>query len=364
MSGRSLKVLLVVGARPNFMKAAPLAWEMSCRPECFAFSLVHTGQHYDIGMSEVFIQELDLPEPDLNLEVGSGSHALQTGQVMIRFEPVAQRLAPDWVVVVGDVNSTLACTLVAVKLGLRVAHFDRTMPEEVNRVATDALAHLLLTPSPDADLNLEREGIPASRIRRVGNVMIDTVVRLLPRARERRTHESLGLKPGRFTYVTLHRPSNVDDDHTLAGIGEGLGRIAARQPLVFAVHPRTRRRLDASGLARALADAPGVRLIEPLGYLDSLCLTEQAGCVLTDSGGLQEETSYLGVPCLTLRPNTERPITISEGTNRLTSIASLPADFEAALARRATRDPAPSIPLWDGHAARRIVDCLVETTPA
>lgn len=365
-AGRLLKVLHVVGARPNFMKVAPIMRAMGAR-EGIVQRLVHTGQHYDESMSRVFFEELDLPDPDVNLEVGSGSHAWQTAQVMLRFEPVLLEFAPDWVVVVGDVNSTLACGLVAVKLGIRVAHveaglrsFDRTMPEEINRVLTDALADLLLTPSADADENLRREGVPESRIRRLGNVMIDTLCHALDRGRARQTYLGMGLEPGRFVYVTLHRPSNVDARPSLEAIAAALLGFAARLPVVFAVHPRTRQRLRDFELLERLEGAPGMHLIEPLGYLDSLCLTDAAACVLTDSGGLQEETTYLGVPCLTLRPNTERPITITLGSNRLTTLASLAADLGAAL--RSSGSPRSAPPLWDGRTAERIVDALLETS--
>lgn len=361
-----MKILHVVGARPNFMKVAPILRALSGRSSGAAQLLVHTGQHYDDGMSRVFFEELEIPDPDVNLEVGSGSHAWQTAQVMLRFEPVLAEFEPDWVVVVGDVNSTLACTLVAVKRGARVAHveaglrsFDRTMPEEINRVLTDAVADLLFTPSADADENLLREGVPGARIRLVGNVMIDSLCHALPRARGRETHRRLGVTPGEFLYLTLHRPSNVDARPVLEGVVAGLLDLARRRPVVFAVHPRTRGRLREFGLLPGLEAASALRLLEPLGYLDNLCLTDAAGCVLTDSGGLQEETTYLGVPCLTLRPHTERPITLTRGTNRLTTVASLARDVEEALERRrAGTTPSPP-PLWDGRAAERIVDGLV-----
>ena len=362
---RPIRVLHVVGARPNFMKTAPVMRAMDARGDRFLQRLVHTGQHYDEAMSRVFFEELGLKAPDVNLEVGSGSHAQQTAQIMLRLEPVLQEFGPDWVMVVGDVNSTMASTLVAVKLGIKVAHveaglrsFDRSMPEEINRLVTDALADLLLTPSEDASLNLLREGVAAGRIRHVGNVMIDTLVQNLDKARGRDTLRRLSLEPRRFVYVTLHRPSNVDGPESLRAIVEALLAVAGHHPVVFPVHPRTRARLREFALLAGLEVHPGLRLVEPVGYLDSLCLAEQASCVLTDSGGLQEETTYLRVPCLTLRPNTERPVTITQGSNRLTTRAGLRADLEEAVRRRDSQDERPAPPLWDGRAAERIADCL------
>jgi UDP-N-acetylglucosamine 2-epimerase (non-hydrolysing) len=366
---RPLKILHVVGARPNFMKVAPVMRAMARRPAEFEQCLVHTGQHYDGAMSQVFFDELEIAQPDENLDVGSGSHAAQTAQVMLRFEPVLLARRPDWAVVVGDVNSTMACTLVAVKLGIRVAHveaglrsFDRTMPEEINRLVTDAIADLLLTPSPDADENLRREGVPEARIRQVGNVMIDTLVRNLDRARAGRAPDRLGVEPHRYVYVTLHRPSNVDAPDSLAAIVEALRAVSGRLPVVFPAHPRTRGRLEEFGLMKRLTDGGAVRLVEPVGYLDSVGLAEQAACVLTDSGGLQEETTFLRVPCLTLRPNTERPITINEGSNRLTTIAQLGADLEEAVERRTAGRALPCPALWDGRASERIADALASPT--
>jgi UDP-N-acetylglucosamine 2-epimerase (non-hydrolysing) len=362
----ALKILHVVGARPNFMKAAPLLRAMTAR-DGFVQRLVHTGQHYDESMSRQFFEDLDLREPDVDLGVGSGSHAWQTAQVMLRFEPVLLEFAPDWVVVFGDVNSTAACSLVAVKLGFRLAHveaglrsFDQSMPEEVNRVVTDALADLLLTPSADADDNLRREGVAEERIRLVGNLMIDTLVQNLAAARRSKAHARLQVAERGFVYVTLHRPSNVDDRQSLCRIIDGLLEVAAKLPVVFPVHPRTRERLEAFRLWGDLESSPSVRLTGPLGYHDSICLTEQAACVLTDSGGLQEETTYLGVPCLTLRPNTERPITISQGSNRLTRQDRLAADLEEAMKRREAGSSAPRPPLWDGRAAERAVEAFLE----
>jgi UDP-N-acetylglucosamine 2-epimerase (non-hydrolysing) len=363
-----LKVLHVVGARPNFMKVAPVMRAIAARGSRFAQRLVHTGQHYDEAMSQVFFDELGIAPPDENLEVGSGSHAAQTAEILLRFEPVLEGFRPDWLLVVGDVNSTMAATLVASKLGVRTAHveaglrsFDRSMPEEVNRLVTDALADLLLTPSPDADLNLRREGVPEARIRRVGNVMIDTLVVNLERARAREAARRLGAEPRRYVYVTLHRPSNVDTRESLAAIVACLLDAARHAPVVFPVHPRTRQRLVDFGLLDALASAPAVKLVEPLGYLDSIGLAEAAACVLTDSGGLQEETTFLRVPCLTLRPNTERPITISEGSNRLTTLARLGDDLRAALRQRESGAPLPCPALWDGKASERIADALLES---
>ena len=359
-------LLHVVGARPNFMKVAPLYQEVAGRSGVRQV-LVHTGQHYDNEMSGVFFEEFGLPAPDHNLAVGSGTHAAQTAAVMVGIEPILERERPDRVVVVGDVNSTLAATLVAVKLGIPTAHveaglrsFDRTMPEEINRVLTDSVADLLLTPSRDADENLLREGVEPHRIRFVGNVMIDTLVRMLPRARERapavRAAHSL---PDRYLLATLHRPGNVDDVSALAEIVAGLEATAAGtgMPIAFPVHPRTRRRMAEDGYR--VDDGGPLRLLEPLGYIDFLALTASAAAVITDSGGIQEETTYLGIPCLTVRPNTERPVTITEGTNRL-----VPADRRAILEATTDALSAPRRPgrpeLWDGRTSERIADALLE----
>ena len=359
-----LKLLLVAGARPNFMKIAPVihaarAHNATCnggrRVDC---RLVHTGQHYDEMMSGVFFQQLGIPAPDDNLEVGSGSHAVQTARIMSSFEPVCLRENPDWVVVVGDVNSTLACTLVAAKLGIPVAHieaglrsFDREMPEEINRLVTDALSDLLLTPSADGDENLRREGIPEKKIRRVGNVMIDSLVSQLGQAEAANTLERLGLEKGRFVYVTLHRPSNVDPPATLEIIVNELTSLSRQWTVVFPIHPRTRARM--AEYAMSFDRCPGVLPLEPLDYLDSLNLTRHARFLLTDSGGLQEESTYFRTPCLTLRPNTERPVTLSVGSNRLTSVATLRDDITKLLAEPERLGETP--PLWDGRTAGRIV---------
>ena len=294
-----MRVLHVVGARPNFMKIAPIMREMSKFPDNFEQLLVHTGQHYDANMSQVFFEELDLPHPDINLEIGSGSHAVQTAQVMLKFEPVVLDYKPDWVIVVGDVNSTLACTIVCSKLGIKVAHveaglrsFDRTMPEEINRLLTDQIADLLLTPSRDGDENLQREGIAPEKIRFVGNVMIDTLVYLLPKAKQAWSQLCNRFNLDRYILVTLHRPSNVDDPVVLAEIMGALVEISQHTPILFPVHPRTRQRLETLGFNTNSQ----LQLIEPLGYIDFLALQAYAQLVLTDSGGVQEETTYLDVP--------------------------------------------------------------------
>jgi UDP-N-acetylglucosamine 2-epimerase (non-hydrolysing) len=383
-----LNLLLVAGARPNFMKVAPLIRAIerhntgmngskggspvfavdaptvsSSSSVKIRFNLVHTGQHYDAQMSQIFFDELGIPAPDVNLEVGSGSHASQTAEIMKGFEPICQREKPDWVVVVGDVNSTLACTLVASKMGVRVAHveaglrsFDRTMPEEINRIVTDLLADLLLTPSIDANENLRREGIPESRIRLVGNIMIDSLIAHFRNGHQNgRLLERLNLKEHGFVYVTLHRPSNVDCRKTLAKIVEELSRLADQWPVVFPIHPRTRKRMEEFDLS--FLPKAGMKLLDPIGYDDSITLTKHARCVLTDSGGLQEESTFFRTPCLTLRPNTERPITITIGSNRLTSVEQLRSDFERALRSGERLGQTP--PLWDGKAAERILHSLL-----
>lgn len=359
-----MKILSVVGARPNFMKIAPLIKEINKQSDPLVdHVLVHTGQHYDSAMSDVFFRELGIPAPDVNLEVGSGSHAEQTARIMLAFEPVCIKEKPDWVVVVGDVNSTMACTLVASKLGVKVAHveaglrsFDRTMPEEINRIVTDALADLLLTPSSDADENLKREGVPASKIRLVGNIMIDTLVANLQQARRSQLPDQLGLKPKDFVYVTLHRPSNVDDRASLVRIMEELQSLAQRLPVVFPMHPRTRNMLKNFDIGVPFES--NLKLIEPVGYHDSLWLTENARFVLTDSGGIQEESTYLRTPCLTLRPNTERPVTIEVGTNKLTHLGQLSVDIKQTLQKPYSQSNIPKY--WDGETAGRVLNALLE----
>ena len=354
---------LICAARPNFMKVAPLYHALKKEPRANPV-LVHTGQHYDPNMSDAFFKDLRLPKPDIYLEVGSGSHAEQTGKVLISYEKTLYDQRPDWVIVVGDVNSTMACTLAASKLGIRVAHveaglrsFDRTMPEEINRLVTDALADLLLTPSPDANENLKREGISASRIRLVGNIMIDSLVIHLEQARRSSLPGQLDLRAKGFAYVTLHRPSNVDDKNNLELIMYELTRLAEYLPVVFPVHPRTRKMFVQYGIP--LSCSPNLKLIDPIGYHDSLCLTEKAKFVLTDSGGLQEESTYLHTPCLTLRPNTERPITIEVGTNKLTRPEQLATDIEEILQERRQSGRVPKF--WDGRTAERILSALFET---
>jgi len=364
-----LRLVNVVGARPNFMKIAPLMEEILLRRDRVEAFLLHTGQHYDESMNDSFFRDLGIPDPDLNLEIGSASHAEQTGRIMIALEPVLRDYKPDWVVVVGDVNSTMAATLVAAKMGIRVAHveaglrsFDRSMPEEINRLVTDALADLLLTPSPDANENLLREGVPAGRIKLVGNIMIDTLFRSMERAKDSRILETMHVEPGGFCVMTLHRPSNVDSPGVLAGILNAVESIQRELPVVFPVHPRTRLRLTEFGLMQRMAEMPKLALIEPLGYLDFLRLYSNARLVLTDSGGVQEETTALGIPCLTLRENTERPITVTHGTNRIVGNSPAVIEREALDALRARVEWGGPPDLWDGKAAGRIVDAIQQAS--
>lgn len=363
-----IKVINVVGARPNYVKVAPIVAAMKKRPDAFRPLVVHTGQHYDTSMSDAFFADLELPEPDIHLGVGSGTHAAQTAAAMQRFEPVAIEECPDWVIVVGDVNSTLACALVCVKLGIKVAHVeaglrsrDRTMPEEINRLLTDQIADLLFTTSQDADRNLLAEGIPAERIKFVGNVMIDSLIKNLVRARRSTVKTQLGLSEGGYAVLTLHRPSNVDNPLTFERILAALESISHAVPIVFPVHPRTRKTIAELGLDKRVAGITNLRLIEPLGYLDFLNLYSSARLVLTDSGGIQEETTALGIPCLTLRENTERPVTVDLGTNVVvgTDTQKIIAAANAAL-NGSDNKSSRQVPLWDGHAAERIIDVLQE----
>jgi UDP-N-acetylglucosamine 2-epimerase (non-hydrolysing) len=349
-----MHILHLVGARPNLMKAAPVYRALAQRAR-IRQSIVHTGQHYDANMSDVFFSQLGIPEPNVNLEVGSSSHAQQTAEIMQRFEPIVLDLKPDLVLVYGDVNSTVAAALVCAKLLITVGHveaglrsFDRSMPEEINRILTDRLAELLFTPSEDGDLNLEREGIDAKRIHRVGNVMIDSLIRLLPKA-----GQAANNLPARYALVTLHRPSNVDDSTTLKGILESLLAVGEKMDVVFPVHPRTRQRIKEFGIG-----VEGLRLVEPLPYIEFLAWQSRATVVITDSGGIQEESTFLGVPCLTVRDNTERPITITSGTNILVGQdpVKLQAELSRILAGKAKKGAIP--PLWDGHAADRIASIL------
>ncbi len=358
-----MKVLAVVGARPNFVKIAPILTELREYPYVTT-TLVHTGQHYDAQMSDAFFANLDIPRPDVNLKVRSAGAVTQIADIMTRLEPVLATARPDVVIVVGDVNSTLAAALTAVKVGRPVAHveaglrsFDRSMPEEVNRLLTDAISDLLFTTEPEANQNLAREGVSAEKIHFVGNVMIDTLFRYQERARETHVLERLHLAPGAYAALTLHRPSNVDDEGTLALLLGAIARIEAETPVVFPVHPRTRRRLEA--LAGVLPSMPGLRLVDPLPYLDFVQLMANARCVLTDSGGIQEETTALAVPCLTLRNNTERPITVTRGTNRI--VGTEPdAIYRNWRAVAEGQWPTGELPeLWDGKAAGRIVRVLL-----
>ncbi|HLT30290.1 MAG TPA: UDP-N-acetylglucosamine 2-epimerase (non-hydrolyzing) [Myxococcaceae bacterium] len=364
------QVLHVVGARPNFMKVAPLHRALARVPG-ITQRLIHTGQHHDSSMSDVFFKELDLPPPSLHLDIHGGHHGEATGRMLIELERICLELRPELISVVGDVNSTLAASLVAAKLQIPLAHVeaglrsgDRSMPEEINRIVTDRLADLCLTPSPDADAHLRREGVEESRIRRVGNIMVDTLLSLRERALRRDALERLGLRPGAYALCTLHRASNVDSDEQLGELMQTLVEISERIPLVFPVHPRTAKALQRIGLADRLARATRLKLIEPQGYLDFLCLSAQARLVLTDSGGLQEETTVLGIPCLTLRNSTERPITVEEGTNQI--VGTVPEDILAAvedvLARGGKRGRVPA--LWDGHTAERIAQLYAELLDA
>jgi UDP-N-acetylglucosamine 2-epimerase (non-hydrolysing) len=352
-----IRILAVAGARPNFMKLAPLFGAFARSPE-FDPILVHTGQHYDDRMSGQFFRDLGLPEPHYNLEVGSGSHARQTAEIMQRFEPVVLKENPGGVLVVGDINSTVACALVAKKLGSFLIHaeaglrsFNRSMPEEINRIVTDAIADLLLVTEESGLRNLQREGIPEEKICFVGNLMIDSLFHHLERAKGLPLIDHLGLRGRRFGLVTLHRPSNVDDPEQLQQILQALNVISEDAPLYFPVHPRTRARINGTQAS------PGLHLLEPLGYLDFLCLMSHSSVVLTDSGGIQEETTALGIPCLTLRRETERPITIDEGTNRLAG--TTPQTILNAWNELATNPKAGRIPkLWDGRAAERCLKAI------
>jgi UDP-N-acetylglucosamine 2-epimerase (non-hydrolysing) len=360
-------IISVVGARPNFMKVAPLHKAFQKHAGNVRHLIVHTGQHYDEAMSKIFFGDLELPQPDFYLGVGSGTHAQQTARIMMEFEKVLEEVHPDLVIVVGDVNSTVACSLVSVKMGIPVAHVeaglrsgDRTMPEEINRLLTDSIADHLFVTEPSGVENLRREGIEEKKIHFVGNVMIDSLIHYREKAKRSTIIERLGVKSNKFTLVTLHRPSNVDTEDGLAKILTIFERIASRSEIVFPVHPRTKKMLAQYGLDARANAIRGLRLLAPIGYLDFLRLMDNAQLVLTDSGGIQEETTFLGVPCLTLRENTERPITCELGTNELCGL-----DVEKIVAKSLAsfdgihkKGSVP--PLWDGHAAERIVETLLQ----
>lgn len=355
------RIDLVVGARPNFVKVAPVYRALHALGSRVRLRLVHTGQHYDAAMSDVFFEQLAIPAPDVFLNVGSSTHGAQTGAIMAGYEDVVLKERPDLLLVFGDVNSTVACTLVAVKLGIRTGHVeaglrsnDRAMPEEINRIVTDHICDWLFTPSPDGDENLLREGIPASRIFRIGNVMIDTLVAARVQIAASTVLEQLALTPNGYGLLTLHRPSNVDGDDALGQLLCAMAEIQARLPLVFPVHPRTRRRLQEGPHGAQIAALERVHFLDPLSYCDFLRLQQSAALVLTDSGGIQEETTFLGVPCLTARTNTERPITVTEGTNQI--VGTNPHDIVLAVRRVLDEPRRPhAVPaLWDGHAAERL----------
>jgi UDP-N-acetylglucosamine 2-epimerase (non-hydrolysing) len=362
-----LKAAVVVGARPNFMKVAPLMREFARRGGTET-RLVHTGQHYDENMSKIFFEDLELPEPDIYLGAGSGSHAEQTARVMVEFEKIVLGDRPDLIIVVGDVNSTLACSIVGSKLWIPVAHveaglrsFDLAMPEEINRMVTDILARFCFTTCPEAEINLKREGVGEERIFFVGNIMIDSLLYYIDRAGGSEVLERLGLVEKDYILVTLHRPSNVDDPDELRELFAMLSRLAERMPVVFPIHPRTKKMLESADPPVALSDR--LRLIDPVGYLDFIGMMKSAGIVVTDSGGIQEETTVLGIPCVTVRENTERPITIELGTNILagTDPARVEAAVTGILDRGIGEHSLP--PLWDGKTAGRIADVLEKHFP-
>lgn len=362
-----INLACVVGARPNFMKMAPLLRAMRDAPELRP-TLIHTGQHYDPNLSDIFFEELEMPRPDISLEVGSGKHGAQTARILERMEEVLEKGPPgggryDRLVVVGDVTSTMAAALAAVKLEIPVAHveaglrsFDRAMPEEINRIVTDSISDMLFVSEPAGVENLKREGHPDANVHLVGNVMIDTLLRLLPKAKDRPVLDRLGLKADQYVVVTLHRPSNVDSPAQLGQLVDALIHISKSLPIAFPVHPRTTKRLDDAGLLARLAKATAIRVLPPLGYLDFMALTSQARIIVTDSGGLQEESTALGIPCLTMRTTTERPYTLTDGTSALIGedCDRLRTEIEKYLPG-SVRSKKPCPPLWDGAAAPRIV---------
>jgi UDP-N-acetylglucosamine 2-epimerase (non-hydrolysing) len=358
----TLPIYLVAGARPNFIKLAPLVWTLQSHPE-IPFKIVHTGQHYDHAMSQGFFDVLNIPQPDINLEVGSGSQSTQTARILERFDSLLEENPPYAVVVFGDVNSTLACSLAASKRLIPIIHveaglrsFDRSMPEEINRIVTDALSDLLLVSEKSGLIHLQNEGIPDEKVRLVGNIMIDSLIRMLPKALERKTAPNLGFGVDQYALLTLHRPSNVDDKGVLRDLINLFSDLSNELPILFPVHPRTMKQIESIGYT----PTTNFHLLEPVDYLDSLCLQKQAKLVMTDSGGIQEETSCLGIPCLTLRNNTERPVTVELGTSTIVGnneelirknyVSVLNGDYKKG----------QSIPLWDGKTAERIVDSLQE----
>ena len=357
--------MLIAGARPNFVKIASIMKAFQKKPEIHTY-LVHTGQHYSPSMSKLFFDDLEIPQPDINLAVGPGSHAVQTAEIMVKFENVLFKEKPDFILVVGDVNSTVACALVAVKLGVKVIHveaglrsYDRTMPEEINRMVTDALSDYLFVTEQSAIENLKKEGISEDKIHFVGNVMIDTLLRNKEKSDQSDILIRLGLSSGNYATVTLHRPSNVDDKARMEGILDALIHIQKELPIVFPMHPRTAKNLEKNGLIELVRHLENIKIINPLGYLDFLKLMSNSKIVLTDSGGMQEETTILGVPCLTLRENTERPVTITDGTNRLVGVRS--EDILKAFKHVVTDDISKRRlpPLWDGNASERITKRLL-----
>lgn len=362
MSTPKTIIHLIAAARPNFMKVAPLYHALKQEDWCTPL-IVHTGQHYDENMSASFMRDLNLPEPDIFLGVGSGTHAEQTAGVMLAYEKVCLERPPDYIVVVGDVNSTMAVAITAAKLNLPVSHLeaglrsgDRTMPEEINRIVTDALCDLLWTPSPDADEHLRREGISEEKIVRVGNIMMDSYELLREKIEAENTWEQLGLTPGEYGVVTLHRVSNVDQEDTLNILVSSLVTISSKLPLVFPVHPRTRKSLSLFDLQDEFDQADGITTLEPMGYIPFMNLVGKAKIVITDSGGIQEETTYLSIPCLTVRENTERPITITQGTNKLVSADTMLENVDKVLSGDWPRGVRPE--LWDGHTAKRVAESL------
>lgn len=367
----NMNILVVASARPNFMKVAPILQEISTRTTVSG-KLLHTGQHYDYEMSRIFFEELGIPDPDFHLGVGSGTHAQQTAKVFVEFEKILQSEKPDWVIVVGDVNPTMACTVVANKMGIRVAHveaglrsYDRSMPEEINRVLTDAIADLLLTPSIDGNMNLIKEGVAEEKIKFVGNIMIDTLYNMRERASESTILTDLNIKKSAYGLITLHRPSNVDHGETFTGFVEIIEEISQKMPLVWPVHPRSRKQAEKFNLWDRLSACANVHLLEPIGYKDNVHLMNNAHFILTDSGGIQEETTALGVACFTARENTERPITITEGTNTLVGTQKeniLQAINAHLTSELKNQDDLPKPLYWDGMTAARIIDAILQSS--